>query len=42
MHMFVQFCLAGLLRLFLPRHFRPDNSPEGPDYVYVHPALNCG
>lgn len=31
-HMFVQFALAGAMRFFWPKRFKPDNRPSVPDY----------
>ena len=32
-HMWVQFSLAAVLRYALPRHFRPEQSPNRQDYM---------
>ncbi|KDQ49376.1 hypothetical protein JAAARDRAFT_42940 [Jaapia argillacea MUCL 33604] len=32
LHMFVQFSLAGCLRLLWPKHFKPERRPSGEDY----------
>ena len=34
-HMFVQFCLAALVRVIWPASFRPKHNPKGKDYAYV-------
>ena len=33
MHMYIQFMLAAVLRMFWPRKFRPEHSPTRADYA---------